>query len=82
MAELGLGEVLLLAGTERELDGLVAGALVGAHGGHRAGPGLEHGDALDASVLEEALGHADLLGENRGHDQDASRISMSTPAGR
>ena len=47
------------------------------------GPGLEHGDALDAAVLEEALGHPELLGEDRGHGQPkASRISMSTPAGR
>jgi hypothetical protein len=46
------------------------------------GPGFEHGDALDAAVLEEALGHAQLLGEDRGHQANATLISMSTPAGR
>ena len=34
------------------------------------GPGLEHGDALDAAVLEEDLGHAELLGEDRGHQPE------------
>jgi ribosomal protein L3 len=28
---------------------------------------LEDGDALDAPVLQEELGHAELLGEDRGH---------------
>ena len=67
VAELGLGEVLLLDGAERELDGLVAVALVRADAGDRAGAGLEHGDALDVAVLAEELGHAELLGEDRGH---------------
>src|SRR3954452_12070414 len=67
VAELGLGDVLLLAGVERELDGLVAVALVRADAGDRAGAGLEHGDALDGAVLEEDLGHAELLGEDRRH---------------
>ena len=45
---------------------------------------LEDGYAGNRSVLLEELGHAELLGENRGHrsDQVARRISMSTPAGR
>ena len=76
------GELLLAAGAERELHGLVAVALVRADAGDGAGPGLEHGHALDAPVVEEALSHAELLGEDRGHRYDASRISMSTPAGR
>ena len=41
---------------------------------------LEDGHALHAPVVEEQLGHAELLGEDRGHQ--ARRISMSTPAGR
>src|SRR5262245_39535831 len=80
VAELGLGQVLLLGGVERELHGLVAVALDRADAGDRAGPGLEHGDALDGAVLEEDLRHAELLGEDRGHQP--RRISMSTPAGR
>src|SRR4051812_26017072 len=67
VAQLGLGEVLLLAGVERELDGLVAIALMRADAGDRTGTGLEHGDALDGAVLEEDLGHAELLGEDRRH---------------
>src|SRR5947209_9810855 len=82
MAELGLRQHLFLAGAECELDGLVAVTLDRANAGHRARAGLEHGDALDLAVVEEALGHPELLGEDRGHDYDASRISMSTPAGR
>src|SRR3954451_12249674 len=65
--ELGLGEVLLLRRAEGELDGLVAVALVGADARHRAGPGLQDGDALDDAVVGEDLGHAELLGEDRGH---------------
>src|SRR3954468_9398655 len=82
MAELGLGEVLLLGGAERELHGLVAVAVVCADARHRAGARLEHRDALDLAVLEEQLGHPELLGEDRGHAQLTSLISMSTPAGR
>src|SRR4051794_22932957 len=81
VAELGLGEVLLLGRAEGELDGLVAVALVGADARHRARAGLEHRDALDPAVLLEELGHAELLGEDRGHGQP-SLISMLTPAGR
>src|SRR4051794_6244330 len=77
VAELGLREVLLLGGAERELHGLVAVALMRADAGHRAGPGLEHGHALDGAVLEEDLGHAELLGEDGRHQP--RRISMSTP---
>src|SRR4051794_28657151 len=65
--ELGLRQVLLLRGAERELDGLVAVALVGADARDGTRPGLEDGGALDAPVLVEDLGHAELLGEDRGH---------------
>src|SRR3954471_5879703 len=67
VAELGLAQVLLLGGAERELDGLVAVAVVRADAGHRARPGLEHGHALDPAVLHEDLRHPELLGEDRGH---------------
>src|SRR6201989_2789295 len=67
VAELGLRDVLLAHGAERELDGLVAVALERADAGDRARPGLEHRDALDGPVLEEQLGHPELLGEDRGH---------------
>src|SRR4051794_3890507 len=81
VAELGLGEVLLLRRAERELDGLVAVAVVRADRGDRARPGLQHGHALDAAVVEEHLGHPELLGEDGGH-YVRSLISMFTPAGR
>src|SRR3954451_6441383 len=81
VAELGLREVLLLGGAERELDGLVAVTLQRADARDRAGAGLEHGDALDIAFVGEDLGHAQLPGEDGGHGY-ASRISMSTPAGR
>src|SRR3954452_1658066 len=61
VAELGLREMLLLDRAERELDGLVAVAVDRPDPGDRARAGLEHGDALDAAVLAEQLGHADLL---------------------
>ena len=67
MAELGLRQRLLLACAEGQLHGLVAVALVRADRGHRTRPGLEHGHALDAAVVEEPLGHAELLGEDRSH---------------
>src|SRR4051794_6449420 len=67
VAELGLAQVLLLGGAERELDGLIAVAVVRADAGHRARPGLEHGHALDPAVLHEDLRHPELLGEDRGH---------------
>src|SRR3954469_8546613 len=81
MPELGLGDVLLAYRAERELDGLVAVAVERADPGDGTRAGLEHRDALDAPGLEEQLGHPELLGEDRRH-QPASRISMSTPAGR
>jgi large subunit ribosomal protein L3 len=34
------------------------------------------------AVREKALGHSQLLGKDGGHQLKASRISMSTPAGR
>src|SRR3954470_19446318 len=67
VAELGLGQVLLARRAERELDGLVAVAVERADARDGTGPGLEHGDALDAPVVEEQLGHPELLGEDRGH---------------
>src|SRR3954470_3486035 len=67
MAELGLGQVLLARGAERELHGLVAVAVERADARDGTGPGLEHGDALDAPVVEEELRHAELLGEDRRH---------------
>src|SRR3954452_19381287 len=67
VAELGPGEGLLAHAAEAELDGLVAVGVVGADGGHRAGAGLEHGHALDAALVGEPLGHAELLGEDGGH---------------
>ena len=84
VAELGFGQVLLLGLPERQLDRLVAVALGRADRRHRARAGLQHGHARDAAVLLEQLGHAELLGEDRGHlvAQVARRISMSTPAGR
>ena len=82
VAEQRLVERFLAHRAEAELDGLIAVGLVGADRGHRAGPGLEHGHALDVTVVEESLGHAQLLGEDGGHQLKASRISMSTPAGR
>src|SRR3954452_21405666 len=67
VAELGLGQVLLARGAERELDGLVAAAVERADAGHRPRARLEHRDALDAPVLEEELRHSELLGEDRRH---------------
>ena len=81
VAELGLGQRLLAHAAEGELDGVVAVALARADRGHVAGAGLEHGDARDRAVLAEDLRHAELACEDRRH-QLASRISMSTPAGR
>src|SRR4051794_10342690 len=65
--ELGAAERLLADGAEAELDGLVAVDVGRADAQHGARAGLEHGDALDLAVLEEPLGHAELLGEDRGH---------------
>src|SRR5206468_4761234 len=53
--ELGLGQRLLLTRREGQLDSLVAVAFLGAHRSHRARPGLQHGDALDAAIVEKAL---------------------------
>src|SRR4051812_36951822 len=69
MPELGLGDVLLAYRAERELDGLVAVAVERADPGDGTRAGLEHGDALDAPVLEEQLRHPELLGEDRRHGQ-------------
>src|SRR3954468_21634389 len=67
VAELGLREVLLADGAERELHGLVAGAVDRADAGAGARPRLEHGDALEVAVVGEDLGHAELASEDRGH---------------
>src|SRR4051812_36284001 len=67
VAELGLAQVLLARGAERELDGLVAVAVERADAGHRTRARLEHRDALDAPVVEEELRHPELLGEDRRH---------------
>src|SRR3954470_5836821 len=67
VAELALAQGLLAHGVEPELDRLVAVRIPGADADHRARAGLEHGDALDLAVVEEALGHPELLGEDRGH---------------
>src|SRR3954452_4627022 len=64
VAELRLGEMLLLGGAERELDGLVAVAVQRADPGHRTRAGLEHRDALDAPILEEELRYAEVLCED------------------
>src|SRR5215203_2942758 len=59
--ELALREGLLAHGAEAELHGLVAVDVVGADRGHGTRAGFEHGHALDAAVVEEPLGHSDLL---------------------
>src|SRR5215217_2857129 len=82
VAELRLRQRPLADRAEAELDGDVAVDLVRADRGDGTGSRLEHRHALDAAVLAEPLGHAELLGEDRGHQPKASRISMSTPAGR
>ena len=78
----GLFERFLAHGAEAELNSFIAVDVVRADRRDRAGPGLEHGHALDTTVVEETLGHSQLLGEDGGHQLKASRISMSTPAGR
>ena len=80
VAEQRLVERLLGHLAEGELDGLVAVAVVRADAGDPARPGLEDGDALDAAVLAEDLGHPELPAQQRGHQ--TSWIWMSTPAGR
>src|SRR3954468_9368402 len=81
VADLRLAQVLLLRRAEGELHGLVAVSVMRADARDRARAGLEHGDALDAAVVEEHLGHPELLGEDGGH-YARSLISMLTPAGR
>src|SRR3954467_3209816 len=80
VAELGLGEVLLARGAERELDGLVAVAVERADPGDGTRAGLEHGDALDAAVVEEQLRHPELLGEDRRH-RSARQPDLDVDAG-
>ena len=79
-----LGLVELLGGhlAEAELHGVIAVALGAADAGDEAGPGLDHGHALDVPVVgDEHLGHAQLSSEEAGH-RYTSWIWMSTPAGR
>src|SRR3954449_6206019 len=80
VAELGLGEVLLARGAERELDGLVAVAVERADPGDGTRAGLEHGDALDAAVVEEQLRHPELLSEDRRH-RSARQPDLDVDAG-
>src|SRR4051794_11707611 len=82
VAQQRLVERFLAHRAEPELNSLIAVGVERADGGHGTRAGLKHGDALDLAVLEEPLGHAELLGEDGGHQLKASRISMSTPAGR
>ena len=81
VAELGLGQVLLLAQAERQLDGLVAVALRRADGRHRARSGLQDGHARDASVVLEDLGHAELRGEDGGHLKAGGSMLVSSGSG-
>src|SRR2546423_4340390 len=68
VAELGLGDPPLARRAEAELDRVVAVAIGGADAGHVTRAGLEHGHALDASVLlAEALGHAELARDDSRH---------------
>ena len=67
VTELGFAQMLLARGAESQLDRLIAVALDGADGGHGARAGLQYGHARDRSILAEDLGHAELLGEDRGH---------------
>src|SRR3954469_20690967 len=80
MAELGLGQVLFARGAERELHGLVAVAVERADARDGTGAGLENGDALDAAVLQEQLGHPELLGEDRSHGS-AREADLDVDAG-
>ena len=84
MAELGLGQRLLLGLAERELHGLVAVALGRADRRSPTRAGLEHGDALDACRPRGRAGscRASWRGSRPSTSAVARRISMSTPAGR
>src|SRR5262249_4395456 len=67
MTEQRLVERFLAHGAEPELNSFIAVRIVGADRRHVAGAGLQHGDSLDLAVVEESLGHAELLGEDGGH---------------
>src|SRR5918996_4250468 len=81
VAELGLGELVLgLDLIGRKLNGVVAVAIGAADSRDLVRLRLDHRDGHGAAVLGEDSAHAQLLADDRTHDQ--SRISTSTPAGR
>ena len=59
----GLGEFLLLDPSETKLHRAVAVLLHRPKRDHDAGPGLEHSDRQELTLLGEHLGHPDLLGQ-------------------
>jgi hypothetical protein len=67
VAQLGLGELLVFAVFEGQLDRRVAVALGGAYLGDGTGPCFDdgHGDAV--AVVVEELGHAELLADDARH---------------
>ena len=65
MADLGLGQVLLLSVLETQLNGLIAILLGGLLLHDGAGTGLNQGDGHHTAGLIEDLGHADLLTDDR-----------------
>src|SRR3954454_11859903 len=67
VTEQRLVERFLAHGTEAELYSFIAVGVVGADGGDRARTRFQDRDTLDTAVVEEALGHAELLGEDGGH---------------
>ena len=81
VAELRLGERLLLAGTERELHGFVTVTLDGPDRRDRAGAGLENSYSLDPAVLAEALRHTELFGQDRRHRQLGGQANLDVHAG-
>src|SRR6478609_3317407 len=64
VAQQRLVERFLAHGAEAELNSLIAVDVVGADGGHGTRTSLEHDHALDTTVVEESLGHPELLGED------------------
>jgi hypothetical protein len=68
VAQLGLRELALGNLAKGELHGCVTVALSIAHGGDLAGAGLDHRYRDNRAVLAEDLGHAELLAEDRRHE--------------
>src|SRR5699024_682374 len=60
----GLVDLARVDGAERQLHGLVAVPLCGAHLGHHARPRLDDGHRDDPVVLVEDLGHAELVAQD------------------